>query len=1066
LQKPSPSAKRCNLAAGSGATAGSLFADTFYTFKGNSVLKFAGSGGAQADVVDPGVDDLVATDPTTGHLYVASNTGTVSEYDASGSSPTLLSSFEPGQIVGLAISPTDGRIFVDDNSTTVRVYSPLVAVPDVTTGATAITGDTSVKVEGIVNPDGVALEECSFEYGETGIPPYEHSEPCAEGLGEIGTSTKTVHLDLAGLAPETLYHYRLRAKNKNAVITGSDRTFQTPAKPVVSSWASDVGTIEATLKATVNPENAESTYYIEWGPELPYAHRTATVVVAAGRDTDTHTVGLSLEQLQPGTSYNYRIVASNNIGVTEGADHVLRTFAAPGEVETGCVNEAFRSGSSAALPDCRAYEMVTPLDKNNGDILTRLNITGYPTNLDQSAASGSGFTYSSYRAFSKPGSAPYTDQYLAFRDPEAGWSSESVNPARSGQFRLELENEYQAFSSELDDGWMLQEGEPTLDSCAPAGFTDLYRRQSADGTYHALSCVKPTLVGTSEYRPELQGFSTDGSHAVLRIDDKLTPNASSATTGQPAVPVYQVYETTGTNTLSLVSILPNGETSNLNSSAGRSSSSDIANHNRLNSIRHAVSDDGTRVFWSTGIGGSGPLYLRTNADQAQSKIVAGKCSQPSKACTIDVSGTVTPGGGRFQVGSPDGVKALFTVRSGPLANSLYEFDSSSEPAASNLIATGVAGNIVGASEDLSRVYFASEEASAGEQAEGAIPGKPNVYLAEAGTVRFVATLSTGAGVSDLDNQYGSPVGEPINHTSRVSPDGASVAFMSTSLALSEKTAGYDNTDAVSGRPDGEVYLYDVRADNGTGRLRCVSCNPSGARPLGIELEEGNNGAVGIWSAARVPVPTTELYQSRYLSDDGTRVFFDSYDALALGDTNGKEDVYEWEAAGSDGCTIESNSYAPVSEGCVSLISSGRSLGDSEFLDASTSGSDVFLTTVESLLPQDSGLIDVYDARVDGGVPPPVAVAAGCEGEACQSAPVTPLDLTPASFAFSGSGSPAAAVARPKAGVRHGRPCAKGKTRKKGRCVKVRRSAKKGSVRRRQVRKSAHRRTGSSREVGR
>ena len=48
-------------------------------------------------------------------------------------------------------------------------------------------------------------------------------------------------------------------------------------------------------------------------------------------------------------------------------------------------------------------------------------------------------------------------------------------------------------------------------------------------------------------------------------------------------------------------------------------------------------------------------------------------------------------------------------------------------------------------------------------------------------------------------------------------------------------------------------------------------------------------------------------------------------------------------------------------GCISLISSGASAEDSQFMDADDSGDNVFFTTEASLLPQDPGLVDVYDA---------------------------------------------------------------------------------------------------------
>lgn len=89
---------------------------------------------------------------------------------------------------------------------------------------------------------------------------------------------------------------------------------------------------------------------------------------------------------------------------------------------------------------------------------------------------------------------------------------------------------------------------------------------------------------------------------------------------------------------------------------------------------------------------------------------------------------------------------------------------------------------------------------------------------------------------------------------------------------------------------------------------------------------------------------------------------------------------------------------------MDLISSGQSLKDSSFIDASPLGNDVFFTTLSSLLPQDPGLIDIYDARVEGGLPAPPQPAAACEGEACQSPPAPPNDPTPASSSFEGPGN--------------------------------------------------------------
>jgi DNA-binding beta-propeller fold protein YncE len=872
------------------------------------------------------------------------------------------------------------------------------------------------------------------------------------------TNACTIPTEASCLKPETTYYFRAIATNPDGEAIGEKAEFTTlPPLEINAVWSSDVGTDTARLHAEVNPLGIHAGAYFEYiaegadYQEHGFEHAISVPDPAHPLDFgsgEAPKAGVSqIYPLEPGTTYHYRLVAED--GYFPALTSVIGTFttlALPGAGEEGCPNQAFRAGPSAALPDCRAYEMVTPLDKNNGDVITRGNHVGYPTYLDQSSTEGAGFTYSSYRAFGEPEGAPFTNQYLAARHERGqageGWQTAAIDPPRGKQFRLEFESTYKAFSADLSNGWFLQESEPTLDPCAPAGFDDLYRRDGS-GALQALNCTAVEHVEPLEFLPEIQGFSADGSRSVFRANAALTPEASKAKT--PAgLPIYQVYESTGAGQLRLISTLPDGSPSGADSSAGTSSSranspAGFFNFNRFGSLTNAVSEDGTRVFWSASKGGEdGPIYLRTNADKAQSKIEAGQCTQAAaRACTIAVSETVSKEPAYFQAANPQGTKALFTISAGPLQGNLYEFDSEAQPPASQLIAEGVQAHILGASADLSRIYYASTVASAQQQAEGALEGKPNVYLAKDGTSRFIATLTSGSGATDVRNPFGSPNhGTPIYRTARVSADGESLAFMSNSKQLSEQSAGYDNTDAQSGEPDAEVYLYDAGAGEGKGALRCVSCNPSGARPSGGRETPGGNADEKFSVAARVPTFENQLYQPRYLSDDGKRVFFDSYEGLVLTDTNGKQDVYEWEAGGSGSCSSERRSYVPASQGCLSLLSSGQSPADSEFLDADPSGANAFFTTAEGLVPQDYGLVDLYDARIDGGFPQPPATPPVCEGEACQSPPEAPNDPTPASAAFEGAGN---VVEKPASRKHRKKHKAKGKTKSKAKHQRAKRN---------------------------
>jgi hypothetical protein len=130
-------------------------------------------------------------------------------------------------------------------------------------------------------------------------------------------------------------------------------------------------------------------------------------------------------------------------------------------------------------------------------------------------------------------------------------------------------------------------------------------------------------------------------------------------------------------------------------------------------------------------------------------------------------------------------------------------------------------------------------------------------------------------------------------------------------------------------------------------------------------------------------------------------------------------VYQWEAQGAGGCARPS--------GCVNLISSGRAEGGASFLDASADGSDAFFLTDGSLVPTDTGAVDVYDARVGGGYPFSTPVIP-CFGDACQALPPSPEGPAPGSLRSKASGNLPPATFKPLR-------CKKNQVKKLGRCIK-------------------------------
>jgi hypothetical protein len=851
--------------------------------------------------------------------------------------------------------------------------------------------EQTATLNGTVNPKGEAVTECKFEYSTTATS-YDHSAGCVPSAAGIGTGSEPVAVkaDISGLTKGTVYHFRLIAKIGGETETGADGEFKTKGPPVISEeHVVSASGSEAVLKALVNPEGFESVYHFEYTTQAAFeAHgfegAQSTAEIVAGEDRSNHTAIAELGGLVPGTAYRWRVVAKNKSGESASEEHPLFTYL-PFLAETGCPNQAFRSGPSAFLSDCRAYEMVSPLDKNGGDITREIDSV-LPGNYVQAAIDGNGITYTALAAFGNPPNAFNFNQYLARRQergqPEEGWSSQGIHTPVAGQRAQPAENfglsrDFMAFTPDLCSAWLIDHQTPPPTAEGQEGFPNLYRRENCGGA-GGFEALVPASVPLPESTPlsyvdhdSVQGYSADESEATFTAEAKLTPEAAEDNGAQ-------LYGRSG-GTLHLISVLPGG-----NAAPGSS----VAGSGPAYSLDNAVSEDGSLVYWT----GGGEIFVRRHPEQG---IVEGECSEAAVACTLPVS----KGEGFFWTAATDGSKALYSK-----SEDLFEFDLSkaeAEESPQTLIAHHVKG-VAGASADLSRIYFVSTDAL-NEEEDGEEAGGPNLYLAEEGTFSFIRTLvpgDVGAKEPGADVIAYSAV-EQMSYlrATRVSADGRRIAFDSRA-----PLTGYDNTGP-DGRPAVEVFAYEAG-----GAVECVSCNPSGARPRVAELRRPYAPPGTQLPKPLVPaaawIPTWEhaLHASNVLSADGKRLFFNSNDALLPRDANGAPDVYEWEAAGAGACNTKSASFFAQNGGCIYLISSGESPQESEFWEASPDGRDVFFTTSSSLLPQDPGSVDLYDARVDGGFPQPL-VKAPCEGEACQSPPPPPQLPTPASHSYSGLGNP-------------------------------------------------------------
>ncbi len=310
------------------------------------------------------------------------------------------------------------------------------------------------------------------------------------------------------------------------------------------------------------------------------------------------------------------------------------------------------------------------------------------------------------------------------------------------------------------------------------------------------------------------------------------------------------------------------------------------------------------------------------------------------------------GEAEFQTASSDGGTAYVLD-----AGQLYSYRAATA-SLSTLPTGGEVEGVLGASADGTAVYYAE-------------PG--GLFLRAGGTTTEIAA---GASESDWPPSVG---------TARVSEDGRHLLFLSE-----EELTGYPNEG------ESEVFLYGP--PGAVPSITCVSCNPTGERPAGGSTIPGA-------TANGSGVDAFHAYKPRDLSAAGTRVFFDSADRLVPQDSDKRPDVYEWETDGVGTCAVD--------EGCVQLISTGRSGEASTFLDASADGSDAFFLTSESIYPLDPGSNDIYDARVGGGFTPPPSVIP-CDGDACQVLPEAPEDPTPGTL-VPNSGNPQLRIAGQKKG---------------------------------------------------
>ncbi len=361
-------------------------------------------------------------------------------------------------------------------------YIPLL-FPEVVTGeATGLESEGSETLNGVVNPEGEAVTSCEFEYGPS--TSYGQTAPCEPAPGE-GKAPVAVHA-LVAVTPDTRYHYRLVAGNKNGVKVGEDRVFVAPARPKIDSVSvEDVASSGASLVAQVTPGGLDTSYRFEYGPTSSYGMSAPVPDGSAGSGIAVADLVEQLQGLQPDTTYHFRVVVGNALQ-QEVAGPDLQFTTQP-------------SGGEFLLPDARAWELVTPPTKHGAGLVP---IGGGGGALIQAAEGGGAVTYvaSAPIVAEPPGNRAFEGtQVLSRRDPD-GWETQDIATPHSEYAEPVVgdESEYQFFSSDLSLGLAAPRGDTALGGLPDGSQRTPYLRNDLSGEYEPLLTTANTLPG-AEY---------------------------------------------------------------------------------------------------------------------------------------------------------------------------------------------------------------------------------------------------------------------------------------------------------------------------------------------------------------------------------------------------------------------------------------------------------------------------------------------------------------------------------------------------------------------------------------
>jgi len=706
--------------------------------------------------------DGLAVDQSNGHVLIdqANALGRIEEFDASGAfvgqfGGLLRETRESGAIALDSTSgPNKGNLYVGYHNQ-LTAFGPLSygELPLATTGVASAVDEGIATLEGTVDPHGFPLSECRFEYvGEAAFQATGFSNltsggsvPCAESPAEIGNGVGAVpvHTDTNLLSDaQGRYRFRLVAANEFGESEGEAGRFGPPL--IETKSAQPVTYHEATLRANVDPSGLATAYHFDYGPgEGEYDQSTPVKTLAANAEaTDIEAV---LTGLAPSTTYHFRLVVENDSATIEGKDQKLTTLSLPPTLD--CPNATLRlENNSSHLPDCRAYELVTPADSGGAE-----PYAGFTGSFNdwrvkpRGEGAGESLSYIVEETLGRTEGNGLLDGLVANRE-STGWSNSVFGPSFADDAGEDKPIELGISADQLYSFWEF----------SPERFagTHAYLR-----TPTGFELVGQGSEGTDP-RPESDDFiSEGGSHVIFSSKEHL--EAQAAPKGTTSIYDRVAGEASG----EVISVKPGG--------------APFAGGEKAE--YQGSTEDGTAVIFTVG----SALYLHRGG------------------ATINVANPAS-----FAGISEDGSRLFYTGSGDPnSAAALFVFDVEGKKATQiapnsrfvNISSDGSHAYFT-SKEDLT----GEEENEAGEEAEA---GKHNLYLWDGSGTRFLARLAasdfegfphtTTFGGGRIDGWTRCANVDSATCVSRTTPEGRFLAFQS-----------HADLTEYEGEGHSEIYRYD------------------------------------------------------------------------------------------------------------------------------------------------------------------------------------------------------------------------------------------------------------------